>query len=176
VQGLPDLLSRALLGFALEYEKASGFSLAMSANVVRLVSEKGVRVRDIPGLAGVSKEAAAMALKRLEESESACVTAESATSRTRVVVLTPKGVQMQEAYLEFTQKVEKHWQASFGKDQIDNLRLLLEQLAVESTGKRSPLFAGLEPYADGWRASLPRREVLPHYPMILHRGGFPDGS
>jgi hypothetical protein len=40
----------------------------------------------------------------------------------------------------------------------------------------SPLFRGLEPYPDGWRASLRRPNTLPHYPMILHRGGFPDGS
>jgi len=30
--------------------------------------------------------------------------------------------------------------------------------------------------SEGWRASVPRLEQLPHYPMILHRGGFPDGS
>ena len=35
---------------------------------------------------------------------------------------------------------------------------------------------GLEPYPDGWRAKVPRSEVLPHYPTVLHRGGFPDGS
>jgi hypothetical protein len=35
---------------------------------------------------------------------------------------------------------------------------------------------GLKPYPDGWRASLPPPQGLPHYPMILHRGGFPDGS
>jgi hypothetical protein len=38
------------------------------------------------------------------------------------------------------------------------------------------LFGGLDLYPDGWRASVPKPEGLPHYPMILHRGGFPDGS
>lgn len=28
----------------------------------------------------------------------------------------------------------------------------------------------------GWRAPLRRPVTLPHYPMVLHRGGFPDGS
>ena len=47
--------------------------------------------------------------------------------------------------------------------------------------------AGLTPYPDGWRASKPYaqqtqavladpRGRLPHYPMVLHRGGWPDGS
>jgi len=27
-----------------------------------------------------------------------------------------------------------------------------------------------------WRAKFRRPEVLPHYPMVLHRGGYPDGS
>jgi hypothetical protein len=35
---------------------------------------------------------------------------------------------------------------------------------------------GLEPYPDGWRASVRRPETLPHFPMVMHRGGFPDGS
>jgi hypothetical protein len=35
---------------------------------------------------------------------------------------------------------------------------------------------GLEPYADGWRTKVRRPEVLPHYPMALHGGGYPDGS
>jgi hypothetical protein len=34
----------------------------------------------------------------------------------------------------------------------------------------------VEPYPEGWRASVPRPEVLPDFPMVLHRGGFPDGS
>ena len=35
---------------------------------------------------------------------------------------------------------------------------------------------GLEPYPDNWRASARRAATLPHYPMVLHRGGYPDGS
>ena len=35
---------------------------------------------------------------------------------------------------------------------------------------------GLQPYPDGWRAKVRAPETLPHHPMVLHRGGFPDGS
>ena len=38
------------------------------------------------------------------------------------------------------------------------------------------LWKGAEPYPDGWRAAVRRPTTLPHYPVISHRGGFPDGS
>ncbi len=41
---------------------------------------------------------------------------------------------------------------------------------------RGRLAAGLEPPPGGWPASLRSPATLPHYPMVLHRGGFPDGS
>ena len=53
------------------------------------------------------------------------------------------------------------------------LRRALEPLAA---GDPPRLFAGLEPYPDGWRARVPAPAALPHYPMTLHRGGYPDGS
>ncbi|HTF42562.1 MAG TPA: hypothetical protein VK641_01620 [Terriglobales bacterium] len=90
--------------------------------------------------------------------------------------LTPKGRRAQAAYHQFTRSIEQRWQTSFGKNRIASLRGALEHLAGEPTRQLSPLFRALEPYSDGWRASVPRRESLPHYPMVLHRGGFPDGS
>jgi hypothetical protein len=59
---LPALLSRVLLAFAVEFERGSPVSLAISANVLRVLGEHGVRVRDLPGLAGVSKEGISMAM------------------------------------------------------------------------------------------------------------------
>jgi hypothetical protein len=91
-------------------------------------------------------------------------------------VLTPRGGRAQEAYHERAWAIEQRWQASFGKRTVRALRQSLERLVGEPTAQLSRLFRGLEPYPDGWRASVPRPEGLPHYPMILHRGGFPDGS
>ena len=36
--------------------------------------------------------------------------------------------------------------------------------------------AGLVAYPDNWRAAVRRPATLPHYPMVLYRGGYPDGS
>jgi DNA-binding MarR family transcriptional regulator len=173
---LPVLFSKVLLAFVSEFERETGMSLAICANVVRLVGEDGVRVRDLPRLSGVSKEAIAMALKRLEISGLASLQPEQSGSRVKIVMLTPAGQRVQESYRESAHKIEERWQTSCGKHAIDALRSLLEQFVGEPSAGRSPLLQGLQPYPDCWRASLPQLEVLAHYPMILHRGGFPDGS
>jgi DNA-binding MarR family transcriptional regulator len=175
-QVLPTLLSKVLLAFAIEFERGSKVSLAVSANVLRLLGKDGVLVRDLPRFAAVSKEAIAMSVSFLEKHGYAVVKPESPCSRAKVLVLTAKGGQAQDAYYELVWAIEERWQASFGKDTVRALRDSLERLVGEPTAQLSPLFRGLEPYPDGWRASVPRPEGLPHYPMILHRGGFPDGS
>ncbi len=59
---LPVLLAKVLLVFAIEFEGESEISLAIGANVLRVLDEEGVRVRDLPQLSGVSKEAISMAM------------------------------------------------------------------------------------------------------------------
>jgi len=97
-------------------------------------------------------------------------------SRTQVARLTATGLQAQDAYRQLPGVIEERWQARFGKDDIRTLRESLERLVSSPTAQLSPLFKGLEPYSDGWRASVRKPDTLPHYPMVLHRGGFPDGS
>jgi len=81
-----------------------------------------------------------------------------------------------DAYGQLLGAIEKRWQARFGDDTIRALRESVERLVGEPTAQRSPLFRGLEPHPEGWRASLRRPDTLPYFPMVLHRGGFPDGS
>ncbi len=173
---LVALLSRALLAFAIEFERESDLSLAMSANVVRVLDKEGVRVRDLPLLTGVSKEAVAMSLTFLTKQGYAFVEPDASGSRAKVVQMTAKGRKAQKGYRHLVEAVEKRWQSRFGNDSVETLRESLERLVGDATAQRSPLFRGLEPYLDGWRASVRRPETLPHFPTVLHRGGFPDGS
>ena len=167
---LVALLSMVLLVFTLEFEQDSDLSLAMAANVVRVLNEEGVRVQDVPRLSGVSKEAIAMALSFLKARNYAVVGPDPNGSRAKVVTLTLKGQMAQSAYGQRLKLVEENWQERFGRETIHNLRESLEQLPV---GK---LFQGMQPHPAGWRASVRKPETLPHYPMVLHRGGYPDGS
>jgi DNA-binding MarR family transcriptional regulator len=187
LSGLPlsTLLSRVLLAFAVEFERDSDLSLAICANVLRVLDEKGVRSRDLPSLAGVSKESIAMAMGILQKMELALVETDR-DSRTKIVYITPKGKKAQATYRKRLAATEERWQTDFGADAVTNLRHSLEHLVLgsliddrsinESSREPSPLFRGLEPYPDNWRAKIPKLTTLPHFPMVLHRGGYPDGS
>jgi DNA-binding MarR family transcriptional regulator len=168
---LSALLSRVLLAFAVEFESKSGLSLAISANVLRVLDEARVRVRDLPSLTGVSKEAISMAMGVLEKGRLAAVEPDPAGGRWKVARLTPEGRVVKDEHRRLFDGIEERRRHRF-----DALSGCLAGLVGDATAATSPLFGGLEPYPDGWRASVRRAETLPHYPMVLHRGGFPDGS
>jgi DNA-binding MarR family transcriptional regulator len=152
--GLPlsALLSRVLLAFAIEFERESQLSLAICANVLRVLEEQGVRVRDLPLQTGVSKKAISTAMSILQKRRDAVIKPEQSGSRSKVARLTLKGRESQEAYRRLLGILEERWDARFGKDAIRSLRMSMERLVGEPTVERSPLFRGLEPYPDGWRA------------------------
>jgi DNA-binding MarR family transcriptional regulator len=167
------LFSRPLLAFARQYEAESGPSLAISANVLRVLPDAGARTKDIPALGGVSRESVAMALGVLRPRGVVTEVPDPAGTRFKFTRLTARGIALRDEYPALAAGVERDWRARFGDATVTALRQALEPLAA---GDPPRLHAGLEPYPDGWRARLPRPVTLPHYPMTLHRGGYPDGS
>jgi hypothetical protein len=170
---LAALLSQVLLAYTLDFERESELSLPLSANFVRVLDTKGVSVRDLPLLTGVSAEATAMALTFLAKTPFVAV--EGTSAATKWARLTPKGQKLQRALGRLHADVAKRWETP-------RLRPALERVL-----EHADLAKGLEPYPGGWRASKPclrrteamlaePRSALPHYPMVLHRGGWPDGS
>ena len=171
---LAALLSQPLLAFTLEYEEDSTLSLPMNANVVRLVPAGGVPVRDLPDRSGVSREAITAALGFLRRNGYAVVDPASKT-----VALTDEGLAAQRQHVRLAKAVEQRWRKRLGGE-FDRL--------VEAIPAGPTLAPGLQPYPDGWRAGRnPYRarteamladpaSALPQYPMVLHRGGYPDGS
>jgi hypothetical protein len=172
---LPWLLARVLLAFAIEFEHETRLSLAISANLLRLLDEDGTRVRDLPVHSGVSAEGLSMATGFTGKRQLTVVESDPAGGKWKVVRLTPDGVAAKQLYLDLTSQLEQRWQARFGTATVTALRLELERLAGQG-GPGSPLFAGLEGDPSGWRAAVRAPVTLPHYPMVLHRGGYPDGS
>jgi DNA-binding MarR family transcriptional regulator len=170
-------LSEVLLGFALDFEAESRISLTISANTLRVLDPSGVRVRDLPRATGVSKEGTAMALGFLARHGCAKLGPDPTASRGNIVRLTAKGEAAQAKYRRILASTEDQWRDRFGTGKLAALRLALERVAgSEPAGPGTLLFEGLEPYPQGWRSSIRRPEVLPHYPMVRHRGGYPDGS
>lgn len=167
---LPWLIARVLLAFAIDFEVQARISLAIAANVLRLLEPSGVRVRDLPVLGGVSVESVTMATGYLGKRGLAVIQAGPAGQKWKVIGPTEAGLQARDACQSLLAVVEGRWRDRFGAAAISALRRPLERLAGD------PLLAAIEPYPGGWRARVRRPVTLPHYPMVLHRGGFPDGS
>ncbi len=177
-QDLAALLSQALLSFTLEYEDESALSLALSANVVQVLSADAVPLRDLPTRSGVSREAITAAVGFLQRNGYAAVEPEPAGG-SKLVRLTEQGLAARAQHARLAKAVERRWRKRLGGD-FDRLAKAL------ISGRRLAL--GLQPYPDGWRAARnPYRarteavladpaSALPRYPMVLHRGGYPDGS
>jgi hypothetical protein len=169
---LVALLARVLGAWTREHEQAAGLSLAIGANLLRLVPQEGLAVRDLPSASGVSKEAMAMALGFLERRKMAHITSEG---RLRTVRLAPAGVEARARCTQLGQEIEERWSERIGAASVQRLRGALEQVVAGTTGE-ALLRAVAASSEGGWRAAagLPRR--WPWQPMVLHRGGYPDGA
>jgi DNA-binding MarR family transcriptional regulator len=172
---LPTLIAKVLLALALEFEGHWPISLATSSDVLGVLDEDGQRLRDLPGRSGVSREAIAMALGVLTKAGLVELGPSPGDSRGKAVRLTEAGRAAQLANTARLTDIEAAWRYGFGSDAFDGLRTSLEGI-VEPDAERSPLFRGLVPDPNGWRAAVGRPTTLPLYPMVLHRGGYPDGS
>jgi hypothetical protein len=173
---LVSLFAKLLLAFTYEFERESKISLAISANVLRVIGDEGAPLKELPRLSSVSKEAIAMALSFLTRCGDAVVGVQESGAKTKIVKLTTKGLRARDQYFELIDVILHRWQVRFGNQLIDELQKSLTRFVGDGTAKASPLFAGLEPYPDNWRSLRDTPLGLPHYPMVLHRGGFPDGS
>jgi hypothetical protein len=160
--GLAVLLGQALTTLTLAHEQGAAVSLPVGANVLRVTGDQVVRLADLPRLAGVSKEAIAMAAGWLQRSGL------SEPRPQRSMALTAAG---HDALADY--------RARAAGPRAPELRARLAAIAPE-------LPAGLAPPAGGWRGERPylaqttrvRADpaALPWQPMVLHRGGWPDGS
>ena len=166
VMSLGALLARVLLAYTLEAERGTRAGLPFREDLLRLIDERGTQVRDLPARSGVSKEAQAMALGILRRAKLGEVGEDPEGSRFKVVRLTPLGRRAREAHVARLREVDVAWAT-----RAPGLREVLVALVGGGRWRE-----GLEPPTGSWRAKVPPPDRLPAYPMVLHRGGYPDGS
>jgi DNA-binding MarR family transcriptional regulator len=171
--GLYSALSRALLTIAREFDAEAPMSLAVSLDFVRIVPPTGAPVRDLPLLAGISKEAIAIQVGRFERNGLGVVQRDE--RGTKRFALTTDGRARGAAAMARLDSLE----AGRGTTS-SRLRVVLSGLVGDRMSD------GLTPPATGWRASGPYHAqtaaivadpaaALPWFPMVSHRGGYPDG-
>lgn len=176
---LVSLLSRVLLALALDYEDGAKLSLEMQLNCLRVLADnrEGVAQRELPSLTGVSKEAISGLVNRLAEADCVEVVPLPGGARGKRVRLTAeRGVRAAARGQGRLQRIIDGWAERFGAGAVAELGDALAPIVGDGTRTGSALFAGLIPPDDGWRAHTRQPDVLPWFPMVSHRGGFPDGS
>jgi hypothetical protein len=165
------LLAQALLAYTLEVERGSELSLPLAENVVRPLADSDLDVRELPAAGGISKEGVAMALTWLTKNGHVEVDAKQA----RVAAAGLDAI-------EGVDRRHKEVESGLG-DPARRLRAAMQPF-LDRPGS---LAEGLQPPEGGWRGERPYLEQtervlsdpfahLPRYPLVLHRGGWPDGS
>jgi hypothetical protein len=170
---LTALLSRALLASAMAYEATSAVSLAIAANVLRLAAEPAA-LRTVPD-AGISREAVVVAVTALDAGGFGHADTEGPKREPRLG-LTERGQREREAYPGRLATIEVEWRSRIGDGPIDGLRAALSVPGSSDGSDPAPLQQAITPPPDVWRARTPRSDVLPDFPVVLHRGGYPDGA
>jgi DNA-binding MarR family transcriptional regulator len=185
---LSALLSAVLLAFTLDYESEAKLPLPISANTLRVIADTGSRLADLPVAAGVSQEGVASSVGFLERHDLVRVGPDPAGRRGKFVRLTDRGRSARDRRTGRAVKIEGQWQETFGRDVVAQLRDAAFALLADRRDDGAPTLAlGLKGYPDGWRSQRPYlaqtqarlldpAAELPRHPMVLHRGGYPDGS
>jgi DNA-binding MarR family transcriptional regulator len=169
---LTALLAKALLAFALHYERGSPLSLAIAANVLRNVAPAGTHVADLPRIGSVSKEAVAMTLALLQKTGYVTVGRSAPAGRLRVASLTDRGRAAERAHEGRLAQLEARWRERFGAAVLDRLSDALREIA----GRDAPsdaLLEGVRPAAGGWRAAARRSSGCRTFRWCCTAGVFP---
>jgi DNA-binding MarR family transcriptional regulator len=175
---LVSLIARVLIVWTRDHEGEARLPLPVWCNLVRVLdTDTPVAVRELPGLTGVSKEALAVLIGRMEKAQCVIVEPRPGGRRGQQVQLTAeRGARARAGGRRRLEETHRLWETRYGVEAVAALRAALEPIVGDGTRSGSPLFAGLTPPPGGWRSQTRPAQLLPWYPMVSHRGGYPDGS
>jgi len=140
---LPVLLSRVLVAFALDFERASRTPISLCANTIRVLSDEPIPEAEIPERTGCSPETAGIGW---QHKPYIIVERDLARSRGKFVRLSEAGIKAQKEYYSIAQDIEEKWKERF-RTATKEIRGSLTTLL-----KRGELSEGLKPAPGTTRA------------------------
>jgi len=168
---LSAILCLALTIVAVSFERTSDVSLALAANALRVLDPAGTPVREVATRAGVAKEITEVSLGYLQKMGLITI---ASPGRGKIATPTDAGRTAQDQTERRLGELDTRFEPA---------RTALEDILSNTDA----LVDGLEPHPQAWRANGPYaartermladpRAALPHFPILTHRGGYPDGS
>jgi len=165
--GLDSLLARPLTALALEFEASGKLSLALSTNLLAVLGDDPTPLRHLPDATGIQREQIDNAVGYLGRAKLADVVPTPGAKRGKSVALTARGEEAKAAVARKLRGLEAKWEERHGKSLV-GVREALAQLP--------PLLGTLEHPPGTWRAESKPLARLPRFPLVTHRGGYPDGA
>jgi hypothetical protein len=171
VPGEPSLitaLANCLHLFAIDFEQDAPVPLAVAANVLRVLDGTGIRVREVGPATGISNEAVRWSVRVLEPAWAEQIP-DPAAARGKLVRLTEDGARLRTRCEGRIDDIERDWASrhhSYGT---------IRDTLAAITGDGARLRSGMVPPGRSWRPPQPP-DQLPAFPVVLHRGAYPDGS
>jgi hypothetical protein len=163
--GLDSLLARPLTAFALEFEASGKLSLALSANLLAVLDPEPTPLRQIPDATGIQREQIDNAAGYLDRAGLAALVPMPGAKRGKALALTDRGEKAKVASARKLARLEATWEKRHGPV-LERVREALATLDV--TFPEHP--------PGTWRAEAKELDRLPRFPLVTHRGGFPDGA
>jgi hypothetical protein len=163
--GLDSLLARGLTAFAHEYETTGKLSLALSANLLAVLGTEPTPLREIPDAAGIQREQVDNVAGYLERAGLGELVPIPGAKRGKALGLTERGEQAKAASASKLMRLEATWEERHGAV-LAHVREVVATLDV--TFPEHP--------PGTWRAEAKELARLPRFPLVTHRGGFPDGA
>jgi DNA-binding MarR family transcriptional regulator len=128
---LVERVDRALVADLVGSAAERGFpEVRLSHNAVfATLRTEGSRVSDMAARAGITKQSLAAIVKDLEAAGMVTVSPDPADGRAKVVRYTDRGQQCAHAGAAYLREVEEALASRIGRDRLDDLRELLDQVA-----------------------------------------------
>jgi len=144
--GLLDVVKEAMLGEFREELMATGYADIRPTHgcVFRFVRGEGMRLTELAGLAGMTKQSVGELIDDLVALGYVERIPDPADRRAKLICLTERGKHAQGVGFGLFAQVEERWAERYGPERIAELRAFLEELAAKEAPEAVPELARRE--------------------------------